>query len=41
MLASTDLQQSMSSEPAQPHQQKSIIEGESAKYFEFGIVPTG
>jgi hypothetical protein len=36
MLKIADLQQQMLNEPAQPHQQQSIIGKESAKYFEFG-----
>jgi hypothetical protein len=37
MLESLDLYQQVSNKPAQPHQKRSIVGGESVKYFEFGI----
>jgi hypothetical protein len=30
----------VSNKPAQPHQKRSIVGGESVKYFEFGIAAT-
>jgi hypothetical protein len=37
MLEILDLYQQVSNKPAQPHQKRSIVGGESVKYFEFGI----
>jgi hypothetical protein len=38
MLVSSDLHNLIPNKPAQPHQQPSIIVGESSKKFELGIV---